>query len=120
LDTSVKQFPINLDKTITFNSSRGYSIIFPSSNISYESLNVDDTLDLPGVRCSVQMDVTKYADKATLHDDPKVKIFTCSIKGTLNNLGNSIIQKESANGTKFLIQVMDAARMDFAKNITIN
>lgn len=120
LDTSVKQFPINLDKTITFNSSRGYSIIFPSSNISYESLNVDDTLDLPGVRCSVQMDVTKYADKATLHDDPKVRIFTCNIKGTLNNLGNSIIQKESANGTKFLIQVMDAARMDFAKNITIN
>lgn len=119
LDTSVKQFPINLDKAITFSSSRGYSIIFPSSNISYESVNVDDTLDLPGVRCSAQMDVTKYADKATLHDDPKVKIFTCSIKGTLNNLWNSIIQKESANGTKFLIQIMDSARMDFATNIAI-
>lgn len=120
LDTSVKQFPINLEKSITFTSSRGYAIVFPSSNITYESLNVDESLDLPGVRCSTQMDITKFADKATLHDDPKVRIFTCSIKWTLNNLGNSIMQKESANWTKFLIQVMDAARMDFATNIQIN
>jgi hypothetical protein len=115
----VKQFPINLEKSMTFTSSRGYAIIFPSSNITYESLNVDESLDLPGVRCSTQMDVTKFADKATLHDDPKVRIFICSIKGTLNNAGNSIIQKESANGTKFLIQIMDAAWVDFATNISI-
>lgn len=119
LDTSVKQFPINLEKAMTFTSSRGYVIVFPSSNITYESLNVDESLDLPDVRCSAQMDVTKFSDKASLHDDPKVRIFTCSIKGTLNNLGNSIIQKESTNGTKFLIQIMDAAWVDFATNITI-
>lgn len=68
----------------------------------------------------MQMDVIKYSDKAMLHDTPAVSIYTCSIKGTLNNLGNSIIQKEAANGTKFLIKVNDAARMDFAANITIN
>lgn len=119
LDTSVKQFPINLDKTITFASNRGYSIIFPSSNIAYEALNVDETLDLPGVRCPTQMNVTKFADKVTMNDNPKVRVFTCSIKWTLSNLGNSIIQKESANWTKFLIQIMDAAWMDFATNIVI-
>ena len=86
IDTSVKQFPINLEKAITFTSSRGYSIVFPSSNITYESLNVDEDLGLPGVRCSTQMDITKFSDKATLHEDPKVRIFTCSIKGTLNNV----------------------------------
>lgn len=120
LDSSVKQFPINLEKSITFTSNRGYSIVFPSSNITYESLNVDEGLDLPGVRCSAQMDITKFADKATLHDTPMVRIFTCTIKGTLNNLGNSIIQKTAANGMQFLIQIMDAAWMDFATNIQIN
>jgi len=120
LDTSVKQFPINLEKTMTFtSSSRGYSIIFPSMNIAYEALNVDEDLDLPGVRCSTQMNVTKFADKATMTDSPKIKIFSCSIKGTLNNVGNSIIQKTSINGINFLIQIMDPARSEFAANIQI-
>lgn len=119
IDTSVKQFPINLEKAITFTSNRWYSIIFPSSNIAYEAINVDESLDLPGVRCSTQMNVTKFSDKATMTDSPKVKIFTCTIKGTLNNAWNSILQKESANWMKFLIQIMDPARSEFAANIQI-
>ena len=49
-------------------------------NIAYESINVDEGLDLPGVRCSTQMNITKFSEKATMNDAPKVKIFTCSIK----------------------------------------
>ncbi len=119
LDTSVKQFPINQEKTMTFTSNRGYAIVFPSMNIAYESLNVDEGLDLPGVRCSSQMNITKFSDKATMHDDPKVSVFTCTIKWTLNNLWNSIIQKTSANGMQFLIKILDASWYDFANNITI-
>jgi len=120
IDTSVKQFPINLEKTMTFSSSsKWYSIIFPSSNIAYEALNVDESLDLPGVRCSTQMNVIKYSDKDMLNDSPTVKIFTCSIKWTLNNLWNTIIQKSSANGLQFLIQIMDSAWAEFATNIQI-
>lgn len=121
INTSVPQFPINLEKTMTFTSStRGYSIIFPSSNLAYEALNVDEDLDLPGVRCSTLMNITKYADKATMRDTPKVKVFSCSIKGTLNNLWNSLLQKTSANGIQFLIQIVDPAWAEFAANITIN
>ncbi|MEI7918843.1 MAG: hypothetical protein WCH65_01130 [bacterium] len=70
-----------MEKTMTFTSStRGYSIVFPSSNLAYEALNVDEDLDLPGVRCSTLMNITKYADKATMRDAPKVKIFSCTIK----------------------------------------
>ena len=120
LDTSVKQFPINLEKTMTFTSStRGYSIIFPSMNIAYEALNIDESLDLPGVRCSTQMNIVKYSDKAMLSTDPKVKIFSCTIKGTLNNLWNSIIQKTSANWIIFLIQIVDPAWSEFAINTII-
>ena len=119
IDTSGPQFPINLAKTMTFTSNKGYSIIFPSMNIAYEAINVDESLDLPGVRCSSQMNVTKFSDKDTLNDSPKIKIFTCTIKGTLNNLWNSIIQKTSANGMTFLIQIMDPSRSEFATNLAI-
>lgn len=72
---------------MTFTSStRGYSVVFPSMNIAYEAINVDEDLGLPGVRCSTQMNVTKFSDKATMTDSPKVRIFSCTIKGTLNNL----------------------------------
>ncbi len=121
INTSVPQFPINLEKTMTFTSStRGYSIVFPSSNLAYEALNVDEDLDLPGVRCSTLMNITKYADKATMRDAPKVKIFSCTIKWTLNNLGNTLLQKTSSNGIQFLIQIIDPAWAEFAANITIN
>lgn len=49
-------------------------------NIAYEALNIDEDLDLPGVRCSSQMNITKYADKATMHEDPKISIYVCNIK----------------------------------------
>jgi hypothetical protein len=65
------------------------------------------------------MNITKFSDKATMHDDPKVSVFTCTIKWTLNNLWNSIIQKTSANGMQFLIKILDASWYDFANNITI-
>jgi hypothetical protein len=65
------------------------------------------------------MNITKFSDKLTMHDNPKISIFTCSIKWTLNNLWNSILQKTSANGMQFLIKILDASWYDFATNITI-
>jgi hypothetical protein len=54
-----------------------------------------------------------------MSDSPKIKIFTCTIKGTLNNLWNSIIQKTSANDITFLIQIVDPAWAEFAMNTVI-
>lgn len=121
IDASVTQFPINLEKTLIFTSTtRWYSITFPSRNIAYETVNIDEALDLPGVRCSTQMNVVKYSDKALLASDPKVKIFMCTIQGTLNNLWNSIIQKTNLTGDNFLIQIVDPSWAQFANNIQIN
>ncbi len=118
-DTSVKQFPIDLEKALTFTSSRGYSIVFPSSNIAYAAINVNDDLGLPGVRCSSQMNVTRFADKDTLHDDPKVSIFLCNIQGTLNNLWNTMIQTSNDEWVQFIIKILDSAWYDFAMNISV-
>ncbi len=117
--SSVKQFPINLEKAMTFTSSKWYTITFPSSNISYESIPTDTSLGLPGVRCTTQMNVIKYADKALLHEQPTVSIYTCSFKWVLQNLDASLIQKEADNGMKFIIQIHDPAWIDFAQNVQI-
>jgi len=119
VDPTIKQFPINIEKSLTFTSSRWYSLVFPSSNVAYEAMNINDDLWLPGVRCSSQMNITKFADKETIHEDPKISIFTCNIKWTLNNLWTTFIQKESENGIKFIIQIKDSAWMDFATHIQI-
>jgi hypothetical protein len=66
------------------------------------------------------MDVTKFSDKEFMHEDPKVSIFICSIKWTLNNLWNTLIQKTASNGMEFIIKVVDGSWYDFATNIEIN
>lgn len=120
IDSSVKQFPINLEKVLSFTSNKWYTIVFPSSNIAYEAINVREDLGLPWVNCFSQMNVVKFSDKNFLHEDPKISIYTCTIKGTLNNLGNTFIQKTSENGMEFIIQIVDWARFDFANAIEIN
>ena len=43
-NTNVKQFPINLEKSFVFNSNKGYTITFPSQNISFAGENTDTDL----------------------------------------------------------------------------
>jgi len=46
VQAGMKQFPITLDKTLTFTSTRGHSIIFPSKKISYQSSSISDDLGI--------------------------------------------------------------------------
>jgi hypothetical protein len=54
-----------------------------------------------------------------MRDAPKIRIYSCVIKGTLNNVWNSIIQRTSANDITFLIQILDPAWAEFANTIVI-
>ncbi|PJA49223.1 MAG: hypothetical protein CO170_00180 [candidate division SR1 bacterium CG_4_9_14_3_um_filter_40_9] len=117
--SGVKQFPINLEKALTFTSSRGgYSIIFPSSNISYDSSNTQTDLDTAGINCSTQFNVIKYSDKANLDITPAVKIYECRVKNTVN-IPSIYAQKTLEDGRVFLIEAVDPARVDFVNNIVI-
>ncbi|MEI7562762.1 MAG: hypothetical protein WCJ39_03460 [bacterium] len=44
LDFSVKQFPISTEKTMLYKSTRGQTITFPSTNLSYGSVPVNEDL----------------------------------------------------------------------------
>jgi len=38
------QFPLNLEKALTFESRRGFKIVFPAGNISFASSNISENL----------------------------------------------------------------------------
>ena len=120
LDFSVKQFPLNMAKALTYtSSSKWYSMVLPSSNISYAGVTLNEDFDISGLRCSSQINVIKFSDKALLATNPTVKIFECTAKKDITLPSNAFLQTKLADGRIFLIEIMDGAWKDFASNITI-
>ncbi len=114
-----KQFPINLEKALTYTSSRGsYKMLLPSSNISYTSDSTDEDFGQAGVRCSYATRVIQYKDKDNLQSNPSVIVYECSTKKELQLPWENYFIKELWD-KKFVIGVLDAAWFDFAKNISI-
>ena len=120
LDFSVKQFPVNVAKALTYTSSKWYTIVLPSSNISYAAVSLNPDFTIVGVKCSAQINVIKYADEANLATNPTVKIFECTAKSNITLPSNAFSQTKIADGRTFIIEIMDWAWKDFASNITIN
>jgi hypothetical protein len=44
-DVDVQQFPINLEKSLTFTSRRGHTFVFPSSNIAYAGQSIQKSFE---------------------------------------------------------------------------
>jgi len=114
---STKQFAINLAKPMTYNW-RWYTMIFPSSNISYTSDATDEDFNQAGVRCTHAIKAIQYKNKEQLKDNPSVTIYECTAKNWIQVQWNNYIIKELGD-KKFVIQINDPAWYDFAKNITI-
>ena len=116
---SGQQFPINLEKTLSFTSSRGHTITFPSSKISYSAVAVDEDLGIAGLRCSSQMNVVDYANDAFVETNPAVKVFECKSKTAVTNIASNLIAIPLSDGRTFIIEIIDSARTNFANNISI-
>ena len=114
---STKQFAINPEKSMTY-AWRGYSMVFPSSNISYTADAWDEDFNQAGVRCSHEIKVIQYKNKEQLKENPAVTIYECTAKNWIKVQWNNNILKELWD-KKFVIQINDPAWYDFAKNITI-
>ena len=120
LDFSVTQFPVNLAKALTYTStSKWYTIVFPSSNISYAGATFSQDFEAAGLKCSAQMNVIKFSDKALLATNPTVKIFECTAKSDVTLPSNAFLQTKLSDGRIFVIEIMDGAWKDFASNITV-
>lgn len=117
-DTDVEQFPINLDKKLTFTSSRWHSFIFPSSNLAYQWVNVSEDFGQVWVNCFSAMNVVKYADKELVESQGNVVIYECNVKNTFDDSDKTLIYKKVWD-KNFVIKINDPARVNFANNIEI-
>ncbi len=118
LNFNVKQFPINLEKILEFKSTRWHTIKFPSQNLSYAGVDLDDDLTMPGIRCSFQMNIVSFPNKPLLQTNPSIKIYECTVKSEIA-LSNKFISKTIADGRTFIIEIMDPSWKNFADNIVI-
>ena len=117
-DIDVEQFPINLDKKLTFTSSRWHSFIFPSSNLAYQWVNVSEDFGQVWVNCFSAMNVVKYADKELVESQGNVVIYECNVKNTFDDSDKTLIYKKVWD-KNFVIKINDPARVNFANNIEI-
>lgn len=117
-DPKVKQFPINLDKTMDFaSSSRWYKITFPSRNISFASTNVQQDFWQLGVNCFTQMNVVSYPNKENLQTNPAIKIYECNIKKSFQESDQIILKK--LWDRNFVVEIIDPSWIEFANNLVI-
>ena len=115
LDTNVPQFPIK-EEWLVYNSSRwGYSLQFPSSNISYSVSSVKENFGRSDVNCSYVINVIKYSDKENLEVSPAIRVYEC-----LWTVGQSRapgIVVYSTLDKKFVVQMNDWAWNDFSTHL---
>ena len=117
-DPNVEQFPINLEKTLTFTSSRWHSFIFPSSKIAYQWRSSSENFWQVWVNCFSAMNVVKYEEKELVETQWNVVIYECTVKNTFDDSDDTLIYRQVWD-KHFVIQINDPARVDFANNIEI-
>ena len=115
LDTNVPQFPIK-EEWLIYNSSRwGYSLQFPSSNISYSVSSAKENFGRSDISCSYVINVTKYSDKENLEISPAVRIYECQWNVEKSRAPWIVVYPRGNN--KFIVQMNDGAWNDFSMNL---
>lgn len=115
---NVAQFPINLDKALTFTSSKWHTYVFPSSNLSYMWISASENFDQAWVNCYSAMNVVKYSEKESVESYGSVVIYECNVKNGFDDSDPSLIYREVWD-RDFVIKINDPAWVDFANNIVI-
>ena len=115
LDTNVPQFPIK-EEWLEYKSSRwGYTLKFPSSNISYSVSSVKENFGRSDVSCSYVINVIKYSDKENLEVSPAIRVYECL--WTVSQSWAPGIVVYSTLGKKFVVQMNDGAWNDFSTHL---
>lgn len=117
-ETNVAQFPISLEKPLVFTSSRGHSISFPSSKISYSSTSISENLDIAWVNCYVATNIIEYAKKDLIDSEPEVIVYECKVKDSVA-IPAQYRAIYLSDGRAFLVSVLNSAWIDFWNNIQV-
>lgn len=119
-DPNVEQFPLNIEKGLSYSSSRGgYVMKFPSANISYSVSAVKENFGQAGLSCSYVINVIKYSEKDSLEISPALRIYECAAKGDITSPGEQYLLVYAADKT-FVIQINDPAWINFSNAIEIS
>lgn len=115
LDTNVPQFPIK-EEWLAYNSARwGYTLKFPSSNISYSVSSVKENFGRDDVKCSYVINVIKYSEKENLEVSPSVRIYECD--WSVEKSWAQWIIVYPRLDKKFIVQMNDGSWNDFSMNL---
>ena len=116
-DPNVVQFPIKTEWGLTYSSSRwGYSLQFPSSNISYAVSSVSETFNQPNLSCSYVINVIKYSERENLEISPAIRIYECSSKWSVTSRAENYVVKYALDKV-FVVQINDSSWIEFANNL---
>lgn len=111
---SVSQFALKPEKWLIYTSSRGYTLKFPSPNISYRTALESNDLGIAGTKCSAVIKVSAYANKDTVETNPSIRIWECS---TVGKVDTSTTVQYALWKIIFVVQVLDPAWVSFAQNL---
>ena len=115
LDTNVPQFPVK-EEWLIYNSSRwGYSLQFPSSNISYSVSSAKENFGRNDINCSFVINVIKYSEKENLEISPSVRIYEC--QWSIEKSWAPWIVVYPSGDKKFIVQMNDGAWNDFSRSL---
>ena len=115
LDINVPQFPVK-EEWLLYKSARwGYSLQFPSSNISYSVSSVKENFGRSDVSCSYVINVIKYSDKENLEVSPAIRVYECL--WTVDKSWAPGIVVYSTLDKKFVVQMNDWAWNDFSTHL---
>ena len=114
-DTNVPQFPIKEEWLIYKSARWGYSLQFPSSNISYSVSSVKENFGRDDVNCSYVINVIKYADKENLEISPAIRVYEC--QWTVEKSRAQWIVVYPRLDKKFIVQMNDGSWNDFSMNL---
>lgn len=114
-DTNVPQFPIK-EEGLAYKSARwGYTLKFPSSNISYSVSSVKENFGRSDINCSYVINVIKYSDKENLEVSPSIRIYECD--WSVDESWAQWIIVYPRLDRKFVVQMNDGAWNDFSMNL---
>lgn len=119
VNPDVTQFKVNTGSPLVFTSSRGFSIVYPSQKIAFQSKNIDETFDIKGVKCYGLTSIVDYNKRSTLDTSSgSIQIYECTIKDGITDF-NGMLLRQSGDGKKFLINVIDPSWTNFGNMIEI-
>lgn len=121
-DTSTPQFKLNsIEDPFIYTFNGGYTLAFPSRNISFWSKMIETTLGLEKTKCFNRIDIIDYPNRDLKHENPSASFFACNWSLTSAQAWKEYLYFKSKYPSRFyLMQIYDPSWASFANNTKLD